>query len=83
MPDHSTSPKIQAVTGTITKLCSQNTIKVSTKVTKIHPIYRKRYTLARHYLAHNSNLEAKIGDIVTIVTCRPISKLKHWTVLEK
>lgn len=75
--------KYQTITGIVTKLCSSQTIQVSTKVTKVHPLYRKRYSLVRKYIAHDQNDGVKVGDTVTIIACRPISKLKHWTLLEK
>ncbi len=73
----------QIVKGTVVKISSTNTIKVATKLTKVHPIYRKRYSQTKHYTAHDPNGTAKVGDAVTIGVCRPISKLKHWTLLEK
>lgn len=71
----------QTVTGTIVKKGSAQTAKVAVKLTKVHPIYRKRYTRTSHYLVHDQNDSAKVGDIVTIVPCKPISKLKRWTII--
>jgi small subunit ribosomal protein S17 len=73
----------QPVTGTVVRVSSANTIRVAFKVTKVHPIYRKRYTLTKHFVAHDESNTAKVGDEVIIVMCRPISKSKHWTVLAK
>lgn len=77
-----TTPKQQRVEGTVVKVCSQNTIRVATKITKVHPLYRKRYSQMKHYLAHDPEGKVKVGDLVTIGICRPISKLKHWTVIK-
>ena len=74
---------IQKVRGLVTKLSSNQTVRVETKITKTHPIYKKRYTVSRHYLAHNPNLEVAVGDLVIIESCRPISKLKHYIVASK
>lgn len=73
----------QTITGTVTKLSSAQTIRVETKVTKTHPLYHKRYTLTRHYLVHDEAGTAAIGDIVTIMPCKPVSKMKHWTIVQK
>lgn len=72
----------QRITGTVVSLNSEQTIKIATKVTKVHPLYRKRYTLTKRYVAHNPHRTLALGDTVTIVSCRPISKTKHWIVEE-
>ena len=73
----------QGIQATVVKVSSAQTIRVATKITKVHPLYRKRYSQVKHYVAHDPNSSAKVGDTVTIVMCRPISKNKHWTLLEK
>jgi small subunit ribosomal protein S17 len=65
---------------TVVKKSSAQTIRVATKITKVHPIYKKRYTLTRHYLVHDEAGTAEVGQEITIVSCKPISKLKHWKV---
>lgn len=74
---------IQSITGTVVKVGSVQTIKIATKVTKVHPIYRKRYTLTKHLTAHDTDSIAKVGDVVTVIPCRPISKTKRWAVQSK
>jgi small subunit ribosomal protein S17 len=78
----STQSHAQTIQGTVAKVSNATTIKVSTKVTKVHPLYRKRYSQMRHYVAHSPNNTLEVGDSVTIITCRPISKTKHWIVME-
>ena len=74
------SKHIQQITGTVTKISSSQTAKVSTKVTKVHPLYHKRYTQNRIFTVHNPEDKAVVGQIVTIIPCRPISKSKRWTI---
>lgn len=71
---------VQTIRGTVVKKGSTQTIRIEVKVTKVHPIYKKRYSQVRHYLAHDEADSTKIGDVVTIVPCRPISKQKRWIV---
>ncbi len=71
------------VRGIVTKRSSTQTIRVEIKINKIHPIYKKRYTLRRHFIVHDENESAKVGDEVIITPCRPVSKMKSWTLLEK
>ena len=43
-----------------------------------HPIYRKYVTTSKKYYVHDPKGECQIGDIVSILECRPMSKLKRW-----
>ncbi len=56
-------------------------VLVSVNLVKMHPLYRKRYTVKRKYLVH-TNGEVKSGDDLIIQECRPISKRKAWKQIE-
>jgi len=45
-----------------------------------HPKYKKYRTLSKKYLAHNPGNTAQVGDKVTIVAVRPISKRKSFAI---
>jgi small subunit ribosomal protein S17 len=45
-----------------------------------HELYGKIVARTSKYHAHDENNEYKLGDIVEISECRPISKTKAWTV---
>ena len=45
-----------------------------------HPLYGKIMTRSQKYHAHDEKGEFKMGDVVTIEECRPISKTKAWRV---
>lgn len=73
-------------TGIVTSDKANKTIAVTVVSRETHPIYGKQYTVSRKYAAHDENNEAKIGDKVTIVEARPVSKSKAFkldTILEK
>jgi small subunit ribosomal protein S17 len=53
-------------------------VKVERKFT--HPLYGKVLTRSKKYASHDENNEYKTGDIVEIVSVRPISKTKTWKV---
>lgn len=55
----------------------QKTIVVEVTRTFVHPQFGKVVRRAKKYKAHDENNAAKIGDIVEIVECRPLSKTKH------
>lgn len=64
-----------------TKMQKTVVVKVERKFT--HPKYRKVIIRHKKYKAHNEDLDLKIGDKVKIEETRPISKDKHFKVVEK
>ena len=72
--------------GKVTSAKADKTITVTVTSRETHPIYGKQYSVTRKYTAHDEKNEAKIGDKVTIVDSRPISKTKSFkleSVVEK
>lgn len=55
-------------------------LKVEIEESKIHPLYQKRFKVKKRFLVDDKNETAKIGDLVEIEECRPISRLKHFKV---
>lgn len=47
-----------------------------------HPLYKKYFTKRKKVMAHDEKNISKEGDIVRIVQCRPLSKLKRWKIVE-
>ncbi len=47
-----------------------------------HPIYKKYIRRSTKLHAHDENNECKVGDLVSIVQCRPLSKSKSWRLKE-
>lgn len=56
------------------------TIRVEVELVKVHPRYGKRYRVHKNYLVHDEAGSKKVGDKVTFVGTRPISKSKHFKV---
>jgi small subunit ribosomal protein S17 len=54
-------------------------VKVERRFT--HPVMGKTVRRSKKYHAHDESGEFKIGDIVRIRECRPLSKLKSWEVV--
>ncbi|MDR2403955.1 MAG: 30S ribosomal protein S17 [Spirochaetaceae bacterium] len=54
------------------------TIVVAVETTTLHPLYKKYVTRIKKLKAHDETNDAKIGDRVRVVECRPISKEKCW-----
>src|SRR6516164_1556351 len=47
-----------------------------------HPVYKKVVTGYSKFYAHDEKSEAKVGDRVRIEETRPLSKTKHWRLVE-
>jgi small subunit ribosomal protein S17 len=59
----------------------QKTVVVRVERTCRHPRYSKVITRAKKYYAHDESGLLQVGDQVTIMETRPLSKLKHWRVV--
>ena len=58
------------------------TIVVAVEITQRHPIYKKTVTRTKNFKAHDENNEAHVGDTVSIMETRRLSKDKCWRVVE-
>ncbi len=57
------------------------TIVVEVETHKRHPKYAKRIKYSNKYYAHDERNEAKVGDVVTIMGCRPLSATKRFRLV--
>ena len=58
------------------------TVVVAVERSVIHPVYRKVLRRVTKMKAHDEQNVCRIGDRVRVVETRPISKEKHWRVVE-
>jgi small subunit ribosomal protein S17 len=59
-----------------TKMAKTIVVEVERRVP--HPLYKRIVTKRKKFYAHDEQGDAKTGDVVRIVECRPMSKLKRW-----
>jgi len=64
--------------GTVSSDKMDKTITIVVERMYKHPKYLKYLRRHSKYLAHDPANEARIGDIVDIIECRPTSKNKRW-----
>ena len=69
------------LSGTVVSSNSNKTIVVKVSRRVKHKMYRKIITRSKNYHAHDENNQFKVGDKVSIMESKPISKLKTWTVI--
>ena len=63
-----------------TKMTKTIVVEVSRRVP--HPLYKRIVGKRKKFYAHDEQSQANMGDIVRIVECRPLSKLKHWQLMD-
>ena len=68
--------------GKVVSASNDKTITVLVETHKKDSLYGKRIKYSKKYAAHDEKGLAKVGDVVRIVECKPISKTKHF-YLEK
>ena len=67
--------------GTVVSDKCDKTVTVLVERRVMHPIYKKFIKRTKRYHAHDERNDFKVGDVVRIRECRPISKTKTWEVL--
>ena len=59
-----------------TKMAKTIVVEVTRRVA--HPVYKRIVSKRTKFYAHDEQSTAKIGDVVRIIECRPLSRLKRW-----
>ncbi|MBI2990505.1 MAG: 30S ribosomal protein S17 [Candidatus Magasanikbacteria bacterium] len=67
--------------GVVLNKSGAKTIRVLVNTLKMHPKYRKQYTVTKTYGVHDGSARAVSGDKVVFEECRPISKTKKWRLV--
>ena len=68
--------------GTVVSDKMAKTITVSVERVLKHPKYKKYIRRNKRYHAHDESQEARVGDVVEIMECRPLSKIKRWRLVK-
>ena len=69
-------------TGKVVSDKMEKTVVVAIVDSVQHPLYKKFIKRTVKFKAHDEKNECNIGDTVMIMETRPISKDKHWRVVE-
>ncbi len=68
--------------GVVVSAAGDKTCVVRVEERKPHPLYGKMMTRSAKFHAHDENNECGVGDTVQIMETRPLSKLKHWRLIQ-
>lgn len=75
-----TASRPQSFVGVVVKTAMKDTATVRVDRYVKNAKYKKYFVRSKKYLAHDPGNTAKVGDTVTIVATRPISKLKRFSI---
>ena len=67
--------------GVVVSNAMDKTLVVKVERKFPHPLYKKFIKRSSRYHVQDENNQHKVGDLVSIRECRPLSKLKKWEVI--
>lgn len=67
--------------GVVVSNSMEKTVVVRVDTTRRHPRYEKVVKRSKKFYAHDESNALTVGQKVTIVECRPMSKTKCWRVI--
>ncbi len=74
---------MKTFSGVVISNKMKNTIVVKTTRRIAHPLYKKILKRSSKFKADTGNLKIDVGDVVKVAKVKPISKNKHFRVVEK
>ena len=74
--------RTQELVGKVVSDKCDKTITVLVETYKKDRLYGKRVKYSKKYAVHDEKNEAKVGDTVRIAEVRPLSKTKHFRLVE-
>jgi small subunit ribosomal protein S17 len=82
MAEQTQKPLKNEKVGQVVSTKSAKTIVVEVSRRVPHPLYKRIVKKRKKFHAHDEESSAKMGDIVKIIECRPLSRLKRWRLAE-
>jgi small subunit ribosomal protein S17 len=73
-------PKRQ-ISGTVIKKSGKKTVSIVVERKVIHPRYHKTVKRFKKYLVHDEKGQVSVGDTISAIECRPLSKTKSFRLL--
>jgi small subunit ribosomal protein S17 len=72
----------RVISGKVVKKAGDKTATVLVERKVLHPRYHKTVKRFKKYLVHDENNEANVGDTISAIECRPLSKNKAFRLVE-
>lgn len=68
--------------GSVVRASTPKTVFVEVESSWMHPVYKKKKKVTTIFACHDT-IGVKQGEVVKIGECRPMSRTKRFTVIEK
>ncbi len=82
MSENSVRNRRKVRTGVVVGDRADKTVTVLVERRLAHPLYGKQIKRSKKYHAHDEGNQCQVGDTVSIMETRPLSKTKRWRVVE-
>jgi len=78
----SKKPIRKVIVGKVLSDKMDKSITIECESRKLHPIYKKFVKVHSKVKVHDGKNTAKLGDVVEVIKCRPMSKEKSWRLVK-
>lgn len=72
----------RVIQGKVVSIAGNKSAVILVERKVVHARYRKIVKRFKKYIIHDENAESKVGDVVSAIECRPISKRKAFRLKE-
>jgi len=72
----------KTIRGTVVSRSGDKSIRIEMNFKVPHPVYGKLVRRTTRLGVHDEKNEAKVGDLVEVTECRPMSKTKSWRLVQ-
>jgi small subunit ribosomal protein S17 len=72
----------KTIRGTVVSRSGDKSIRIEMNFKVPHPVYGKLVKRTTRLGVHDEKNEAKVGDLVEVTECRPMSKTKSWRLVQ-
>ena len=68
--------------GKVVRDNMDKTVVVTVDRRQSHRLYKKSLNVRKKYVVHDAENEASVGDLVSLIETRPMSRTKRWRLLD-
>lgn len=73
-------PHKRVIQGKVVSVAGDKSVVILVERKVVHPKYRKIVKRFKKYTVHDERGSTKVGDVITAIECKPISKSKAFNL---
>lgn len=73
-------PHKRIIQGRVVSKAGDKSVVILVERKVVHPKYRKIVKRFKKYTIHDENNSVKVGDVISAIECKPISKTKTFNL---